>query len=295
MSHTKCGRHQQFQQIMHIPQALRLAIDEGEVIAIEQELDDLGVLSEQDLDNAFTYAIRNASADTVGVLLRHGAHLKRTSLSRFELRNRGDPTIYQKLIEHGWDINSTEFGAPWLWYVVAYIQFGPDILKPSSRSGIWDNERLLRWFLDHGADPNKPNRSLPNSANNEILTPLAFAAEAPETFGLEILLSYGANMDDDAIFRAIAARSHPEKSHVPHIRILVNHGADVNHRSRRWGTPLQYAIHAGRADIVEFLLDQGADPTTETVRGTPAEHAKNKGRMDIHDMIVKAIQRGHST
>lgn len=116
---TKRRRPQQFEQIMSIPQALRLAIDAGDVVAIEQGLHELGVLSEQHLDNAFTYAIRNASADTVDILLRHGARLKNTGLSRFELDNRGDPAIYEKLIEHGWDINSTEFGAPWLWYVFA--------------------------------------------------------------------------------------------------------------------------------------------------------------------------------
>ncbi|KAF2449197.1 ankyrin [Karstenula rhodostoma CBS 690.94] len=252
-------------------------MDDGDVTAIEKELHRIGVLSEQQLDKAFTYAIRNCSAGTVGILLKHGARLKRTGMSRFELRMRGDPAIFQKLIDNGLEINSTEYGAPWIWVA------------------IHDNEQLLHWFLDHGADPNMTNRSLPNWVNNDIITPLAYAAEAPEKFGLKILLSRGANMDEEAIFRAIAARSHLKKNNVPHIRILLDHGADVNQRSRRWGTPLQHAIWKGRADMVEFLLERGADPTIATVRGTPAEHARNTGRMDIHDLIMKAIQDGRST
>lgn len=127
---------------------------------------------------------------------------------------------------------------------------------------------------------------MPNSAYNEIKTPLAYAAGAPETFGLEILLAYGAEMDNEALFRAIAARNHPEKDHTVHMKILLDHGADVNHLSVRWGTPLQYAVLAGRKDMVRYLLERGADPTISTAWGTPAEYALKKGRKDIHDIIV---------
>ena len=96
---------------MDIPQNLRLAMDDGDIPALEQQFYELGVLSEDTLDDAFVYAIANSSADVVESLLRHGARLQGGSMSRYELRKRGDPAIYRKLLEHGWDIDSTEFGS----------------------------------------------------------------------------------------------------------------------------------------------------------------------------------------
>lgn len=95
---------------MSIPSALRFAMDEGDIPALEQQLYELGVLNEETLDDTFVYAIKNTSADVVGLLLRHGARLKAGSMSRFELQERGDPALYQKLLDNGWDIDSTEFG-----------------------------------------------------------------------------------------------------------------------------------------------------------------------------------------
>ena len=67
------------------------------------------------------------------------------------------------------------------------------------------------------------------------------------------------------------------------VRKLVNDGADVNrftsiqdwihYRTRewneRWGnfSPLHIAIAMGKADIVRFLLDNGADPKVQTSKG----------------------------
>lgn len=112
---------------------------------------------------------------------------------------------------------------------------------------------------------------------------------------LEVLLSYGASMDNEALYRAIGARTRPKSDHLPHLAILLDNGADVNHHSRRFGTPLHHAIRLGREKMVEFLLERGADPSFATVRGTPAKHAKSNGRMDIHDLIMCAIERADSS
>ncbi|KAI1274033.1 ankyrin repeat-containing domain protein [Xylaria sp. FL0933] len=44
------------------------------------------------------------------------------------------------------------------------------------------------------------------------------------------------------------------------MNLLIRHGADVNAKTRYSGTPLTFAIKFGMWDIVEFLLDNGADP-----------------------------------
>ncbi|KAI0441961.1 hypothetical protein F4803DRAFT_521366 [Xylaria telfairii] len=42
--------------------------------------------------------------------------------------------------------------------------------------------------------------------------------------------------------------------------MLITHGADVNAATRYSATPLTFAILFDMWDIVEFLLDHGADP-----------------------------------
>jgi ankyrin repeat protein len=57
--------------------------------------------------------------------------------------------------------------------------------------------------------------------------------------------------------------------HLEIVRLLLNLGADVDERimlneleepTPSWGTPLWYAALAGQRDVVELLLDRGADP-----------------------------------
>ncbi|KAJ4295569.1 hypothetical protein N0V90_007582 [Kalmusia sp. IMI 367209] len=258
-----------FTSDMEIQQDLRVLIDSGNIGKLEKRLSELATLTEAQLDVAFTYAVGNGSADVVGTLMRHGARLK--YMSWIELSKRGELSIYHMVIDNGWDINSTEFGAPAIMMVS------------------WDNEELLRWLLENGANPNTTNERRPNTCN-DIMTPLACAALAPETAHLELLLSYGAEMDNDALFRAISARSHRNGSHVAHLKILLDHGADVNYRSRKWGTPLHYAIQYERKAMIEYLLERGAAPTVVTVRGSPVEHARDKGRMDLVKIILEAIE-----
>ena len=52
-----------------------------------------------------------------------------------------------------------------------------------------------------------------------------------------------------------AARS----GNIPLLRERVNAGGDVNHRDPSHGSALTAAIRAGKLDVVEWLLDNGAD------------------------------------
>ena len=54
------------------------------------------------------------------------------------------------------------------------------------------------------------------------------------------------------------------------LALLVEAGADVNSATHRGHTPLIYAAGRGRANVVTFLLDHGADAATWTVHGASA-------------------------
>ena len=59
------------------------------------------------------------------------------------------------------------------------------------------------------------------------------------------------------------------------IRLLVEHGADLNAKSDTGSTPLHDAVAYMSEEIVKYLVDSGADPTVENLDGrTPVDVAK---------------------
>ena len=58
--------------------------------------------------------------------------------------------------------------------------------------------------------------------------------------------------------------------HTKVVALLLEHGADVNARSRDGGTALHAAAFLGRAETVKFLLDKGADTTLQDNMGSTA-------------------------
>ena len=52
-------------------------------------------------------AVRESSVATIKTLLSHGATLATSSFHK--AIEREEPEVFQQLLDHGWDINSTEF------------------------------------------------------------------------------------------------------------------------------------------------------------------------------------------
>jgi hypothetical protein len=66
--------------------------------------------SYEELQDSLTTAIATGSLRIIEILLDHGATLKYSSYD--ELSIREEPAVFKQLIDHGWDINSTEFEQP---------------------------------------------------------------------------------------------------------------------------------------------------------------------------------------
>ena len=142
-----------------------------------------------------------------------------------------------------------------------------------------ENEACVRWFLEHGADPNR------RGARNA--TVLASAALFPSTTVLELLLSHGAELDPEAL---LSAMSHRGQGGVPAMRVLIAHGMDVNTPSRAHGSPLHYAVYIAGVDRTRFLLEKGADRSAKDILDqTPVEMAKERMTMSKNAMTVYEI------
>ena len=64
---------------------------------------------------------------------------------------------------------------------------------------------------------------------------------------------------------------------------LVAHGADINAIDEEYqSTPLGYAAHWGKREVVALLLEGGADPNKSGAPwATPLAWARKKGRAEI--------------
>ena len=70
------------------------------------------------------------------------------------------------------------------------------------------------------------------------------------------------------------------------IELLISHGADVNATQAGGFTPIFSAAAANRIDLVEMLMEHGANPRHANDQGnTPADFARNHGHAELADWL----------
>ena len=72
--------------------------------------------------------------------------------------------------------------------------------------------------------------------------------------------------------------------------LLLDHGADLNAIDDEYqSTPLGYAAHFGRQEVVALLLERGADPNKAgALWASPLAWARKKGYADIETALRRA-------
>ncbi|CZR65974.1 uncharacterized protein PAC_15874 [Phialocephala subalpina] len=244
--------------------ALEEALEEVNVDRVLEILESNPGLSQDELDNTLFEAVSSEGLEAaITPSLIHGAKItQRTFLGA---TRRQDVVAFQAFLDHGWDINSVEFDQPALRLVTR-------------------TETVLKWFLDHGADPNLRDKI--------DCSPLATAALKPPTVAIrafEILIDHGAEVDSRALFYSMDPRG---KGGIPVMKYLIARGVDVNAIGSmvgsREGTPLHYAVALKSEEKINLLLDAGADKTIKTSYGmTPADVAKSRGYMEIFEFLSR--------
>lgn len=76
------------------------------------------------------------------------------------------------------------------------------------------------------------------------------------------------------------------------MRVLIDHGMDVNAFVERHGSPLHYAVYIAGIEQTRLLLERGADRSFQYFNQTPVEMAKgrrdkSKDSMAVYELLSK--------
>ena len=220
------------------------------------------------------------NVEIADLLIRDGADVNATTdlgvTSLWPACQNGSASMVQKLLEAGGDPR-------------AALLSGETLVMTAARSG---NSDVVRQLLAAGADPNA------SAARSQ--TALMWAAGQRHSAVVEFLLAYGADVHARSDVRTQRMKtdkdqeSHPDyqvwiekgrdtalmfaarSGDLPSSELLVEAGADVSESSAFGITPTIMAVHGGNAELVEYLLEQGADP-----------NASDAGHAALHVAILR--------
>jgi len=129
-------------------------------------------------------------------------------------------------------------------------------------------------------------------AEERNLMPLHVAAQEGNLSRVEAEIAKGAdvNLRDKAV--GWTALGHAaSKGHTNVVQFLLEHGAEANYRDSGGGVPLHFAALMGRANVVKLLLAHGADVNAKGgsgLQGDTALHlAAGSGRREVAVLLLK--------
>ncbi|KAI9802542.1 MAG: hypothetical protein M1833_001614 [Piccolia ochrophora] len=222
---------------------------------------DVNAAATDEAPTAFQRAVTNGNTELVKLLLEHGANIN----ARGGERNGGTAlqlavrykhlSLAHFLLTEGADVN-----AP------ASTRSGYTALQQAVCDG--DNE-LVNVLLRHGADVNAPCSDAGTTAFGE-------AASSSNIQLVRQLLANGADVDGftdngrrspTVLTLAISSNASREV-----VDLLLDAGAGVNvvgslQRDNRENTALVASIARQRLDLINLLLQKGADPSLRSIRG----------------------------
>ena len=145
-----------------------------------------------------------------------------------------------------------------------------------------DMPNVVRALLEHGADV--------QAEDSEGETPLDWALVWWQAESVRLLLEHGAGVAADGSFRDtllcdVAGRANAERL----IRLVIEHGVDVNTKDASGKTPLHRAATDGPDENVLQLINAGADVDARDSSGqTPLYAAVLYGRVENVRRLINA-------
>lgn len=143
-------------------------------------------------------------------------------------------------------------------------------------------EQALRQRMLTGKAPSAPKRT-----NRKLQEQLYQAAENGSTSRVKALLAKGADPRGDHGYGAF--QNACLWGHIGVLRLLIEHGVDVNWRLRDDSSGLAYAAGRRETETVRLLLNSGADPNLVPERNASAlQRATCNGDADVVKLLLAA-------
>lgn len=165
------------------------------------------------------------------------------------------------LIKHGAYVNqkNEKFASPLMWAINRSTMFHAYNRGYNMRDQkeYKQSLKMIELLLDHGANLNQPITKTDSKGKQTKLLPLSWAINEDNLELTQLLLKKGdnnINTIDPPLQKAIRGRK--SSAMVP---LLLDYGADPNQLDECGRTPLIVAVQENKRDIVQMLIDAGAD------------------------------------
>lgn len=181
-----------------------------------------------------------------------------------EAASRGDRQGIKTAVANGANLNAVgKNGMTPLFWVIA----------------IDPNLNGLQYLLDEDADPNITT-TVSGEIRDSETTATVLAYTQPDPRFMRVLLDAGARAKPSLLLKTGL------DERLAHLKIVIEHGADVNHRMRFGSTPMKEALYSRDFKAALLYLQSGADPTaTDMHDNSPITFLKKR-----HDRFERSSE-----
>ncbi|MGS2724773.1 ankyrin repeat domain-containing protein [Porticoccus sp. GXU_MW_L64] len=179
--------------------------------------------------------------------------------------SRGKITVVERLVESGVDINTV----------------GKDGFTPLLGPLLVENKKGVQSLLKYGADPNIEITVASLKGRSAIW----IASEMEDPFFLKAMLMNGGDPNfinnhqfGDGLLHAAIMGAH--KNRLERVKILVESGSNVNLLGGNEYTPCLQAAVLNQFHIVAYLIENGADCSTESRQGVSLAKILSRQNLD---------------